>query len=205
MSIVKICNQALNHIGESKKIIDLDSDKSQEAKACREFYDDARQETLRDFPWPFAMATEPLTLISDNSGEVCPAGEYAYSYDYPNDCIRLRKVIPPTASPEARSDPYQEASNPHGRSLIMTNVVTAVGVYTKDIQNTVAFRSDFRRALAYKIAQFISAPLARGNKQKMSEKMMQLYDLQISKAEAAAANEGESVRIGESGLERSRR
>ena len=49
-----ICNLSLSHLGISKEISNIDTERSAAAEACRRWFNLARDETFRDFNWPFA-------------------------------------------------------------------------------------------------------------------------------------------------------
>src|SRR4051812_32897245 len=83
---VGICNMALGHLAVGKAIGAL-TEASQEARACLRFYEQARDEVLRDFPWPFATTVEALALVA-----VQPTTEWGYSYRYPLNCLALRRI-----------------------------------------------------------------------------------------------------------------
>src|SRR5688572_11149621 len=87
-SETEIANLALSHLGVGKEIANLETERSQEAVACRRFYDTARDATLRDFSWPFATKIAVLGLI-----EADPNDEWDYSYRYPSDCLQLRRIL----------------------------------------------------------------------------------------------------------------
>ena len=76
-SKTEIANLAISHLGIGKTIANLELEKSQEAIACRRFYDTVRDSSLRDFPWPFAGKIQALALVSN---------EWLYAYQYPSDC-----------------------------------------------------------------------------------------------------------------------
>ena len=64
-SDTQIANLALLHIGVSKRIGNLQSERSIEADAIRTAYADDRDYCLRDFPWPWVTAYTTLGLVSD--------------------------------------------------------------------------------------------------------------------------------------------
>lgn len=84
---VSICNMALYHLAIGKKIASF-NDKSPEARACSLFYDQVKDEVLRDFAWPFATLTVSLALVQQQ-----PTYEWGYSYRLPNDCLAARRLL----------------------------------------------------------------------------------------------------------------
>src|SRR5688500_7841828 len=83
-----ICNMALSNLAVGNVISDFESERSQEAAACRAFYDVALEGPLRDSPWPSAKKTATLALIEED-----PHTEWGYSYQYPSDCITVRRIV----------------------------------------------------------------------------------------------------------------
>jgi len=80
----EIANMALSHIG-FRSITAL-TDPSPEGEACNRFYRISIRELLVMTHWGFAEVRESLSLTS-----VTPIG-YAYQYDYPQTCLKIRRV-----------------------------------------------------------------------------------------------------------------
>lgn len=85
-SSTEISNMALSHLAISREIAALDTERSQEAQACRRFYETVRKTVLRDYPWPFATKFATLALVEDD-----PNSEWDFSYRYPSDCLNARR------------------------------------------------------------------------------------------------------------------
>jgi len=82
-----ICQRALRHLGWAKALTDVDTDDTKETNACLQFYEDAVRRCLRDWRWPFATKEATLVWQADN-----PTTEWAYAYQYPADCLRIRRI-----------------------------------------------------------------------------------------------------------------
>lgn len=130
-----MCNDALSRIGISTQIADVAVDLTTEASAVRLLYNEAIQETLRDFPWPFATRYAQLTRV----GTTRPNSDWLYSYRQPSDCILERRIVisrTDVANPDAI--PFQLSSDydpdgvpdPTGGGLIFCNLSPAVLEYT---------------------------------------------------------------------------
>lgn len=78
---------SLRHLGVGKMIGSF-TDASEEARACSFFYDQAKDEVLRDFQWPFATVTVSLALVQQQ-----PTYEWGYSYRLPSDCLAARRIL----------------------------------------------------------------------------------------------------------------
>jgi hypothetical protein len=179
----QICNMALQHIGSSEVIANID-ERSKQALICRTFYDLALEATLRDFPWPFATKTIDLGLVEED-----PTIEWRYSYQYPTDCLDFRR-IPNGVWPEtvASRIPYRLVYGQSG-TLIYTNQVDAEGEYTMRITDASRFPADFVIALSYRLADMIVPSLSKGDLARISDRILRKYDFEISKARASAVNE----------------
>ncbi|HEY2851133.1 MAG TPA: hypothetical protein VGI97_14740 [Gemmatimonadaceae bacterium] len=84
---IAICNMALTHLAVGKRIASL-TEKSAEARACSNFYDQTKDEVLRDFAWPFATKTVTLALVEQQ-----PTFEWGYAYRVPIDCLAARRIL----------------------------------------------------------------------------------------------------------------
>jgi|SRR6185312_2525774 len=198
-----IANLALSHIGVANDISNLDSEKSNEARACNRFYDQARRQTLRDFPWPFAKRMATLALVTDYT--VSDTMEWDYAYRYPSDCVLVRRISNETPVDTACSEiPYEIMGDDTGQ-LIMTNLESAGIDYTTDITNTALFPDDFVMALSLRLAVYIAPRITAGDPFKMGDKAAALYQGELSKAQATAINEGQVTPQPESEIILSRR
>lgn len=181
---VEICNLALSHVGVGKEIATFDTEKSQEAQACRRFYDPARLAALRDFAWPFATKFVTLGLIKSS-----PTTEWAYSYQYPSDCLKFRRILSLIRNDTRQSRiPFRFVYGQSGQE-IYTDQDSAQAEYTVDVNDTSRFPPDFVIALSYRLAAMIAPRVTGGDPFKLGPQALQLYALEISKASANAANE----------------
>lgn len=194
-----ICNMALSHLGISQEIANFDSERSKEASAMRRFYDETRKEVLRDFPWPFATKTVDLGLIEES-----PTDEWDFSYRYPSDCLRARR-IPSGIRNDTRQSrvPYRVLQDNSGK-LIYTDTEDAQLEYTVNEERVEMFPPDFVLALSLLLAAYTAPRLTGGDPFKLGNRALQLYDIQRNKAEANAVNEESDEEQPDSELERAR-
>lgn len=180
-SEVSICNMALGHIKSKSTIASLD-ESSTEAKKCKLFYAQARDEVLEEFNWHFAKRDAELAEIG-----TVPLG-WAFQYAYPADSVAIRKIL---ISP--RDDdpvPFELAhSDVNDTIVILTDREAAFIEYTKQVTNTILFSPLFVSALSFKIASYIAMPLS--GKQELRDEALSLYNLMISKARASSLNQGQ--------------
>lgn len=90
-SSAAIANLALSHLGGSAVVItNLATDTTLEGKACRAFYDTARIETFRAYPWQVAQRRVALTLVQENSDDPV---EWLYTYRVPENCLQPQRLL----------------------------------------------------------------------------------------------------------------
>jgi hypothetical protein len=198
-SQTEICNLALSHIGSAKEITNIETERSQEALACRRYYTIARDMVLRDFEWPFATRLVALGLVESD-----PNDEWRYSYRYPTDCLFFRRILSGVRNerPDQRI-PHKIASDDTGK-LIYTDQQSAEAEYTILISNTDEYHPDFVMALSYMLASLVASRLTQGDPLKLGTHMLKLYEYAITKAQASAANEENQGPEPESSLAASR-
>lgn len=183
-SSTEICNLALGHLGVNKSISSLSTEQSQEANACRRFYDISLQRVLRDFDWPFARRYATLGLVEED-----PNQEYAYSYRYPSDCVAIRKILSNLRNDTRQSRIHFSLGNDDAGQLVYTDQAEAEIRYTYLETDPDKFPPDFTIAFSYLIAYYIAPSLTGGDPYGVTNRALQSYLAEISRAGANAANE----------------
>lgn len=189
-SNTEICNLALSHLGVGKEIANLETEKSQEASACRRFYEITRDQVLRDFAWPFATKVATLALIEEDPNE-----EWAFSYRYPVDCLDVRKILSGTRNETQDTRVPYRISNDDSALCIYTDLEDAQIEYTAKVTNVDFFPVDFLQALSLRLAAYIAPRVTAGDPFKMGDRALQLYRQEMSIARANAVNEQQDERI----------
>lgn len=180
----EISNLALSHLGIGKEIQNIDTENSQEASACRRFFDTARQATLRDFSWPFATKFATLGLVMED-----PTDEWSFSYQYPSDCLHFRRILSGTRNDTRKSRvPYRIVNGQVGQE-IYCDMENAQAEYTADITDTSRFPPDFVMALSFRLATYMPVRLTKGDPFKLGDRAAKFYQMELSRAEATAVNE----------------
>ena len=186
-SEIAICNLALSHLGVGKEIANLETETSQEAAACRRFFATARDNTLRDYPWPFATKIASLALI-----ETEPNDEWGYSYRYPTDCVRLRRILSGNRNDNRQTRvPYKIAQDTSGE-LLYTDMENAEVEYTVRETDPSRYPSDFAMAFSLRLALYIAPRLTKGDPFKLGDRALSLHEFEIKKAMASAHIEEQS-------------
>lgn len=201
-SKTQINNIALSRIGVSKQLSNVDTDTSREAIVARVLFDDDVLFTLRDFPWPFATSYADLALVGGTAAAAVNR-DWQYSYRYPSDCVFVRRVVVDGAGGRNNPNPppYRVGRDSQGK-LIFTNEAEAQIEYTSTISDPAEFDSMFVSMLAWKLGAGMSPSLSRIKG--MAEQCMQMYEIEKTKAQSRALNEGQQETQIESEFIRSR-
>ncbi|MBQ8886274.1 MAG: hypothetical protein IJY61_01055 [Candidatus Gastranaerophilales bacterium] len=146
-----------------------------------EFYEVAREQVLKDFDWNFANSYRELTL----TGNIPQNPKFLYEYDYPNDCVFAREIIPYVDSDLVE---FEIASNATGQKVINSNQTPAVLRYTKLVENETFYSTEFVMALCWYLA-FLAAPAITGNRAIQSD-CMSVYTNILAKSKVMNASEG---------------
>ncbi len=182
-SKIGIWNQAVSALGIGEDIASA-TERSAEARACNLFYDEVVKEVLRDFAWPSATAIVALALVEED-----PNDEWAYSYQYPTDCLMARRILSGERTDTRDSRvPYRIVKSSTGR-IIYSDAQDAELEYTAYDNDPNNYPSDMSSAIAYLLAVKIAPRLTKGDPFSQQEKNMKLYVYALKKAQANAANE----------------
>lgn len=201
-SVVDVCNMALTHI-RAGTINSLD-ESSVQAKQCKLFYPILRDQMLQDSPWQFATAVKPLSLL------VHDLHQWAFTYQYPSDCLFINAVRPDLTAvtvdtraqysytreidhrdPAKITVPY-EVQNLDGVKVIGTNYPNVRIDYRVKIEDPNLFSNNFTLALSHLLASTIAVSIIGVDKgAPMSNAMMQRYSYYLSAGVANELNEQE--------------
>lgn len=195
----EISNYALSHIGVSKPIADVETEISQEAKACRRFYEDTLKMVFREHNWGFATKTQSLSLVASN-----PTTEWNYSYAYPSNCMRINKILSGTSfdTRESRID-YRKVNN-GSQVLLYCNLASAVAEFVEYTEDTTLYPVDFKMGFSFLLAYFICPSLSKGDPFKIKNEMYNQYLNIISRAKANELNEEQWPKVPEAEMIRGR-
>lgn len=200
-SRTQISNIALSRAGVTKQLSDLATDKSREAIIIRTLFDDDVDYTLRDFPWPFATEYVDLALV-DGSTTANAVRDWRYSYRYPSGCLFVRRIVVESLGRNNPNPPPFRIGRDGQGKLIYTNESEAQIEFTARITESAEFDSLFVSMLAWKICAGVSPGLSRVKG--MAEQAMQMYEIDKTKAQSRALNEGQQEQPIESEAIRSR-
>lgn len=183
ISKVHIANMALGNLGATSTI-ETFTEASAEAQQADLWYDYSRLQALEAFNWSFAR--KRLTLASHGDD---PPDIWGYRYQYPADCVIIRKLQNPiTADDEADAIPYEiEVDDAKETKTILTNLEDAVAIYTFDLETTALFTPLFVELLASVLAYHMAMSIT-GDKE-IRRAMQEAYSILLLQAPTSNANE----------------
>ncbi len=201
-SPVDVANYALDTIGISESISDF-SDRTTLARVCSRWFDQCREEVLRDFPWGFATRVMPLALVADMT-----APGWSFVYQYPTDAVRLLSVGEQYGTGGMQigvggmryspwSDEYGATAyrapweirlnNDNASRVIVTSIQNAWAEYVAKVENVGVWPPDAIAALYHRLAAAIGGPLkADAN---LVRGAQQTYEFMRARAAANSQNE----------------
>lgn len=178
-SKTEISNLAISHLSTGKTISNFDTENSEEARACRSFYEICKRIVLSDHDWAFASRFETLGLVSSQ-----PTSEWDFSYRYPSSCLKVRRILSGERSDTLDTQiPFKIISDGTGK-LIYTDQEDAQVEITRDLDDPELFSPHFTMALSFKLAMYIAPRITAGDPFNLRDKMQALYYLELSGAVA---------------------
>ena len=172
-SVVDICNSALIHLGADR--ISSLSDNSDEARACNQFYDGARDAVLPQAHWTFATTQAELSKLTST-----PLFKYAYAYQLPTDPYCLKPLF--MENPE-QDTPWKV----RGRELHTDrDGVKIEYIWRQDDVST--YSPLFVTCLEYFLAAKCAYAVTGSNTK--AKEMMEMYDYFLADAEGSDAQVG---------------
>jgi hypothetical protein len=198
-SEVQICNMALAHLATGQQIQSLD-DRSAEARVCKLFYAQVRDEVLNIFPWPFATKYASLALVG-GTVDVPYNTDYQYAYAYPSDATTIRRIYNGISRIETHESrvPYTRSQTSTGAPLILTDfppqaatdVLPALPYceYTQQVTDPARYSPPFAQAVAFLMAFYMAPQLTAGDRFKLGQRALALYNDLLEQAQANAVDE----------------
>ena len=189
---IAIWNRALGFLGA--RSIAAEDENTPEALQCRLFWDSARRQALRDYPWAFAQRRAWPARVA------LPTGfeqEYRFAYALPEACLKAHEVRHEGLLPR----PFCLARDPAGdATILLTSASRALLLYTEDVRHCHQFDDLFAHMLARKLACLLAAPLLKSNSQKIAE-LEQLYSASLPQARQSDASERRPLPLPDSWLQ----
>ena len=146
---IAIWNRALGFLGA--RSIAAEDENTPEALQCRLYWDSARRQALRDYPWAFAQRRAWLARVALPSGF---EQEYRFAYALPEACLKAHEVRHEGLLPR----PFCLARDPAGdAAILLTSASRALLLYTEDVRHCHQFDDLFAHMLARKLACLLAA------------------------------------------------
>lgn len=180
-SRLQICNMALGHLRQ-QELRDYD-ERSEGARNCRLYYNDAVRATLRAFDWPFARGwvTPPVSTMPPKPG-------WRYSFVLPADCLRVREIWRRNRNdPQIKYEVTANMQRPGEGVVLHCNMSAPTVIYTVELLDAQAFDASFVQALSYQLALQLAMPLT--GKAALAEVQRKMFAQTLSVAQTEAANE----------------
>lgn len=185
-SRTEVANFALSHLGVGTRIANIETERSQEANACRQFFDHVTEIMLRSYDWPFATKIVDLVEVEED-----PNDEWAFSYRYPSDCFRLIR-IPSGLRNDTRASriPYRVAQDDDASGkIILCDLEDAKIEYIYNVTQIERWPADFVLAHSFRLAAYIAPMITGADPFKMGARALEFFSLELGMAQANAANE----------------
>lgn len=160
-SEVQVANRALTKLGAAR--IASFSDDNKQARAIASCFEDLRDDELRAHRWQFALKRTTLAALSEP-----PAYGYNYQYPLPENCLRIDMVN--DEYPSAIMDNYIGAETNdwliEGNAILTDAEAPIYLRYVAQITDPTMWDSNFREALASRIAYEICEDLTQSDTKK---------------------------------------
>lgn len=181
-AVVDIWNMAVSAISINKTI-NSENETSLVAEKCRLHYATVRDKVLRAAPWSSAKAYSRLALIKERNTSLAwatddPEPGWRFAYRLPSDYLWPRFL--------STYERFVMGTN-GAENALMTNMESAILVYTKRQENVAAWDAMLVDAVANALAAMICRPLTGKNDR--TQFVLQAANQAIMIARESAANE----------------
>jgi hypothetical protein len=164
---IDICNRALAAMSH-QQLASL-ADQSQGALYANLLYQPAVNQTLRAQEWTFARKVLTGSLLKSSTGSVPwtntqPEPPWLYEYMYPDDCIRLNRIMPQPNMLETLARPYlwtvaSDLINANPAKVILTDAPQAILVYNVEVANPDLWEDLFQEAVVRNLSELFTMAL----------------------------------------------
>lgn len=178
--MLDLCNRALATIGELDPIVSVD-ETTNKGRACKRFFDSAKNEVLRAYPWKFAVRFHELGGPLERTGFL-PNNYLAYQL--PPDNLRLIAIFGADGRRLTRPGAYELGAG----GELWTNEAGPLAIqYISSAANIILADSLFNSALVARLASYLALALARSRT--MASEMMSLYERELARARTVDSQE----------------
>lgn len=179
-----LVNMALAHLGQTRKIGDLDTDRGPFASVGRQFFDTMRKQVNEEFPWNKSNTTATLALST-----VTPPDEWLYPYVYPVNCKFFRRIVSDyrTDAPDT-AIPFR-VTRIDGVNLILTDEKDARAEYSATLPGVNEDSGSLALAQSFLLAFLMAPGVTGGDPFKLGDRAARSYASIINSAKAKDAAE----------------
>lgn len=177
---LQIYNMALGLIGT--RTVGSPNETTPEAIQCELFWDRARRDALRDYPYRFAIRR--FRLPEKDVPDVY-AGEWTHCYGLPDACLKVVRVHDGRRRGVSKT-PYAIQRGDEGE-MLLCDVEQALIDCVVDVDDITTWDDAFVAAMARKLAVLICVPLCKGEGKLNG--LVQMYQAAIPIAEGADSSE----------------
>lgn len=158
-SYIPLANKALQHIGESDRIVDP-SENTKPARAIKRAWDLTRIFLLGKANWSFAVRTVTVTMREPDVDWPIALGRNAFVM--PADIVRFIEIVQPGYLDD-ELDRYQFEGGPNGQELLTTDPGPITIRYVRDgadIADPANWSTQYAEAFAFRLGWEVSDELA---------------------------------------------
>ena len=186
----KIFNLALGALLLQRRIVEAETDPSNEAKVLLTHYDTAFRAALQDMDLDSTSSQKDLEKIEDEPNDL-----WLFSYKYPNDCVFLRRIQSTVDTDSRATHIPKRVAMKDGVKVIFCNLEEAIAEYISKDVPLHSLSANAGLAIAYKLA-ILAAPLVTGKGAKsLIEAIEKKYA--VAKAEAKSHDRNENLNFEE--------
>lgn len=169
----EVSNLAISNIGLTTTVIDIDNERSIEAKKCRLYFPVAFKESLEECRYGSRAVFKALDLVLEN-----PTTEWKYAYRYPSNCLFLSRLLRsafnltetyPYVNGEWDVD-YREAHDENHGHMIYTNEYQAKAEYYV-LEGPQEMSAKFWLGLSFRLSAYIAPALTKTDADKVVARM----------------------------------
>lgn len=184
----QVANLALAFLKNSQRIVNLDTDDSEQAVAIRLVFDTVLRRVLRAVPMPWSRGYMTLAETGDDP----PTDEWDFAYTYPSGIVALRRIQSSVRrdTKDTRISYLVAANADADGQIILTDEPQAKVEVTVEVGVDIYGQDDlFVKALYLALAAEVAPVLAGNDKKGRGALALRMYEQAINEAAAAAQSE----------------
>lgn len=174
----KIYNLALGALLLSRRVIDPETETSNEVKTLNLHWETALYSTLQELDLDSTSEDVSLELL-----DILSSGPWRYVYKYPSNCIFFRRIDSGQLTDNRNTHIDKEVKVYNGKKSIFTNQVNAVGkIISKNLSLDI-LNPKAGLAIAYNLAILSSSLITGKGAKTLKKDIMDWYSMAIVEAQ----------------------